>query len=68
MSLHEEASSIVKKLSLEEKCKFCCGMDFWELFFADKVDIPSIMICDGPHGLRKEIKNNIRNKWNEAIS
>lgn len=58
MSLHEEASSIVKKLSLEEKCKFCCGMDFWELFFADKVDIPSIMICDGPHGLRKEIKNN----------
>ena len=54
MNLHEEALSIVKKLSLEEKCKFCCGIDFWETFGIEKYDIPSIMICDGPHGLRKE--------------
>lgn len=54
MSLYEEASFIVKKLSLEEKCKFCCGIDFWETFGVDRLNIPSIMLCDGPHGLRKE--------------
>ncbi|WP_455539016.1 beta-glucosidase [Terrisporobacter sp.] len=58
MNLYEEASLIVEKLSLEEKCKFCCGIDFWELFSNDEMDIPSIMICDGPHGLRKEIGEN----------
>lgn len=54
MNLYEEASSIVKKLSLEEKCKFCCGVDFWHSFGIDEINIPSIMLCDGPHGLRKE--------------
>ena len=54
MNLNEEASSIVKKLSLEEKCKFCCGIDFWKLFGIDEYNLPSIMLCDGPHGLRKE--------------
>lgn len=54
MNLYEEASSIVKRLSLEEKCKFCCGIDFWETFGIEEFNIPSIMLCDGPHGLRKE--------------
>lgn len=54
MNLYEEASSIVKKLSLEEKCKFCCGVDFWHSFGIDEINIPSIMLCDGPHGIRKE--------------
>ena len=58
MTLYEEASFIVEKLSLEEKCKFCCGIDFWESFSKDELGIPSIMMCDGPHGLRKEIKEN----------
>lgn len=54
MNLYEDASSIVEKLSLEEKCKFCCGIDFWKSFGIDKLNISSIMLCDGPHGLRKE--------------
>ena len=53
MNLYEDASSIVEKLSLEEKCKFCCGIDFWKSFGIDKLNISSIMLCDGPHGLRK---------------
>ena len=66
MDLYEEATSIVKKLSLEEKCKFCCGIDFWELFNMDELDIPSIMLCDGPHGLRKEIGENFNFKASEV--
>ena len=58
MNLYEEASSIVKRLSLEEKCKFCCGIGFWETFGIEKFNIPSIMLCDGPHGLRKETTEN----------
>ena len=37
MTLYEEASFIVEKLSLEEKCKFCCGIDFWESFSKDEL-------------------------------
>ena len=58
MNLYEEASSIVKRLSLEEKCKFCCGIGFWETFGIEEFNIPSIMLCDGPHGLRKETTEN----------
>ena len=54
MNLHEEAVLIVQQLTLEEKCKFCCGKDFWHLYGAEHLNIPSIMLCDGPHGLRKE--------------
>ena len=54
MTLYEEASLIVKKLTLEEKCKFCCGKDFWHLYGIEELNLPSILVCDGPHGLRKE--------------
>lgn len=54
MNLHEEAVLIVQQLTLEEKCKFCCGKDFWHLHGVEHLNIPSIMLCDGPHGLRKE--------------
>ena len=54
MTLYDEASLIVQKLTLEEKCKLCCGRDFWHLYGIEKLNLPSIMMCDGPHGLRKE--------------
>ncbi len=48
------AQEILSKLSLEEKVMFCSGKNFWELEALDKMEIPSIMLTDGPHGLRKQ--------------
>jgi beta-glucosidase len=46
--------SIISKLTLEEKAGLCSGADFWHTKAFEHLDIPSIMMTDGPHGLRKQ--------------
>ncbi len=47
-------SQIVSKLTLEEKASLCSGLDFWRLKGVPRLEIPSVMVSDGPHGLRKQ--------------
>jgi beta-glucosidase len=47
-------SKIVERLSLEEKASLCSGKDFWNLKALDRLGLGSIMVTDGPHGLRKQ--------------
>jgi len=51
MKKYEE---ILNQLTLEEKAALCDGADFWHLKGLEKFNIPSVMVCDGPHGLRKK--------------
>ena len=46
--------NIISKLTLEEKAALCSGKDFWHLVGFEHLGIPSIMVTDGPHGLRKQ--------------
>ncbi|EGD55508.1 glycoside hydrolase family 3 C-terminal domain-containing protein [Gordonia neofelifaecis] len=41
-------------LTLEEKAALTSGLDFWHLKGVDRLGVPSIMVTDGPHGLRKQ--------------
>lgn len=41
-------------MTLEEKAGMCSGLDFWHLKGVDRLGIPSVMVSDGPHGLRKQ--------------
>lgn len=41
-------------LTLEEKASLTSGADFWTTKAVDRVGIRSIMMTDGPHGLRKQ--------------
>ena len=43
---------IVSQMSLREKISFCTGADFWCTRQMEQYGIPSIMMADGPHGLR----------------
>ncbi|MDR3284421.1 MAG: glycosyl hydrolase, partial [Treponema sp.] len=43
---------LLAKLTLEEKASLCGGQDFWRLKGIER--LPSIMVTDGPHGLRKQ--------------
>src|SRR5699024_836583 len=52
--MNEKVKDILKKLSIEDKIKFCSGLDFWRLEGHEELGIPSIMVADGPHGLRKQ--------------
>lgn len=45
---------IIDKMTLEDKIALCSGKDFWHTKDFEKYGIPSVMMCDGPHGLRKQ--------------
>ena len=50
----KDPKEILAQMTLEEKAAICDGADFWHLKGMEKYGFPSIMVCDGPHGLRKK--------------
>lgn len=52
--MREEVKRILNKLSLEEKIALCSGKDFWHTEAVNCAELPEVMMCDGPHGLRKQ--------------
>lgn len=50
----EEIQKLVARMTLEEKAGMCSGADFWHLKGVERLGIPSVMVTDGPHGLRKQ--------------
>ena len=51
--LQRNIKELVSKMTLEEKASLCSGLDFWHTKSIERLGIPSIMMTDGPHGLRK---------------
>ncbi len=45
---------ILENMTLEEKIALCSGADFWHTKEMSHRGIPSMMMSDGPHGLRKQ--------------
>ena len=50
-----DAKTILKEMTLEEKAAFCSGRDYWHTKEIERLDVPDVMMCDGPHGLRKQL-------------
>ena len=51
---HNEATALVKRMTLQEKVACASGKSFWQLQDCERLDLPAVMITDGPHGLRKQ--------------
>lgn len=45
---------LVAQMTLEEKASLCSGLDFWHTKGVERLDVPSVMVSDGPHGLREQ--------------
>lgn len=50
----EKIKELISKMTLEEKAGLCSGADFWHTKGIERLGIPSVMVSDGPHGLRKQ--------------
>jgi len=51
--MNHDVAKTISELTLEEKAGLCSGLDFWHNKPVERLGIPSVMITDGPHGLRK---------------
>lgn len=53
-----DSKKILEQMTLEDKIALCSGASFWETKKFEKYGIPSLFMCDGPHGLRKQEREN----------
>ena len=62
----EEIQNLILQMTLEEKAGMCSGADFWHLKGVERLGIPSVMVTDGPHGLRKQAEGGDHLGINES--
>lgn len=47
-------SNLIDQMTLEEKASLTSGKDFWQTENIARLEVPSIFLADGPHGIRKQ--------------
>ncbi|HWR23069.1 MAG TPA: glycoside hydrolase family 3 C-terminal domain-containing protein [Feifaniaceae bacterium] len=62
-----DIKELVSQMTLEEKASLCSGLDFWHTKPVERLNIPSVMMGDGPHGLRKQSEHADHLAVNESI-
>lgn len=62
-----DIKALVSQMTLEEKAGLCSGLDFWHTKPVDRLDVPSVMVSDGPHGLRKQDQEADHLGMNDSI-
>ncbi len=67
-TMSRDLKALVAQMTLEEKAGMCSGKDFWRLKSVPRLDIPEVMVSDGPHGLRKQAGEADHLGINDSIS
>lgn len=62
-----DIKALIAQMTLEEKAGLCSGLDFWHTKNVDRLGIPSVMVSDGPHGLRKQDQEADHLGMNDSI-
>ena len=67
--MDNKIKDLLSKLTLEEKAGLCSGKDFWRTKPVERLGIPSVMVSDGPSGLRTQFDNGVdENDSRPAVS
>ena len=48
-----DLQSIISKMTLEEKAALCTGASSWSTTPVERLGIPTMIVSDGPHGVRR---------------
>ena len=62
-----DVKKLIAQMTLEEKASLCSGLDFWHTKPIERLQIPSVMLSDGPHGLRKQATEGDHLGINDSI-
>jgi beta-glucosidase len=46
-------NDLIKKMTLEEKAALCTGASAWTTTPVERLDVPELIMSDGPHGVRR---------------
>jgi len=52
-----DIKNMISNMTLEEKASLCSGIGYWNTKAIERLGVPSILMTDGPHGLRKIISD-----------
>lgn len=50
-----DIKTTISQMTLEEKASLCSGKTAWQTKAIERLGVPSVMMSDGPHGLRREL-------------
>ncbi|MCP4755855.1 MAG: glycosyl hydrolase [Proteobacteria bacterium] len=50
--MKEKIDKLVNELTVEEKASLCSGQGLWKTKPVKRLDLPSVLLTDGPHGVR----------------
>ncbi|WP_419872387.1 beta-glucosidase family protein [Candidatus Pristimantibacillus sp. PTI5] len=65
--MEKNISTLIAAMTLEEKAGLCSGGTFWSTKAIDRLGIPSILLTDGPHGVRKQAGDADHLGLNESV-
>lgn len=62
-----DVKKLVGQMTLEEKARMLSGLDMWHLSGVERLGIESVMVTDGPHGLRKQLNTGDHLGINDSV-
>ena len=65
--MQKKIKNLLKEMTVEEKAEICSGASRWRTHPIERLEIPEIMMADGPHGLRKEPKEKESASMGESV-
>lgn len=62
-----DVDRVLAALTLQEKAGLTSGADFWHTKAVERLELPAVMVADGPHGLRKQVAEGGSAELGESV-